>query len=100
MDHPVALPPTPDMPHMPDSYHPDPRIATLADWLGDAVRPADFPETRLRLRNDRAAADVGLDRLSDAQWVAHFGRFAPLPGNLPQPLALRYHGHQFQVYNP
>jgi hypothetical protein len=23
-----------------------------------------------------------------------------LPGNLPQPLALRYHGHQFRVYNP
>ncbi len=29
-----------------------------------------------------------------------FGRFEPLPGNLPQPLALRYHGHQFRVYNP
>jgi len=23
-----------------------------------------------------------------------------LPGNLPEPLALRYHGHQFRVYNP
>jgi uncharacterized protein YdiU (UPF0061 family) len=85
---------------MPDSYHPDPRILTLADWLGDAVQAADFPETRLRLRNDRAAAEVGLDQLSDAQWIAHFGRFDPLPGNLPRPLALRYHGHQFQVYNP
>ena len=30
----------------------------------------------------------------------HFGRFAPLPDNLAQPLALRYHGHQFRVYNP
>jgi serine/tyrosine/threonine adenylyltransferase len=29
-----------------------------------------------------------------------FGRFEPLPGNLPQPLALRYHGHQFRTYNP
>ena len=37
---------------------------------------------------------------SDAEWIAHFGRFEPLPGNLPQPLALRYHGHQFRVYNP
>ena len=31
---------------------------------------------------------------------AHFGRFEPLPGNQPAPLALRYHGHQFRVYNP
>src|SRR5271170_7670008 len=27
-------------------------------------------------------------------------RFEPLPGNLEKPLALRYHGHQFDVYNP
>ncbi|MBL8643229.1 MAG: YdiU family protein, partial [Rhodospirillaceae bacterium] len=26
--------------------------------------------------------------------------FAALPDNLPQPLALRYHGHQFRAYNP
>src|SRR5262249_2552031 len=37
---------------------------------------------------------------TDDQWIAHFGRFEPLPGNLPTPLALRYHGHQFRVYNP
>ena len=24
----------------------------------------------------------------------------PLPGSFPEPLALRYHGHQFQTYNP
>ncbi|MBO9527254.1 MAG: YdiU family protein, partial [Sphingobium yanoikuyae] len=51
-------------------------------------------------RNDCAAASVGLDRLDDEAWVAHFGRFAPLPDAQPQPLALRYHGHQFRVYNP
>ena len=28
-----------------------------------------------------------------------FALFQPLPDNQPQPLALRYHGHQFQVYN-
>src|SRR6201999_2124787 len=55
---------------------------------------------KLRYRNDRAARTVGLDHLSDAEWVAHFGRFGPLPDNLRQPLALRYHGHQFRVYNP
>lgn len=75
-------------------------ILTLADWIGDPVDPASFPETKLRWRNDRAAATVELDKLSDAEWVAHFGRFEPLPGNLEKSLALRYHGHQFRVYNP
>ncbi|MFM7404431.1 MAG: protein adenylyltransferase SelO [Erythrobacter sp.] len=82
------------------SYHPDPAILTLAPWLGDKVAAADFPETRLRWRNDRAAASIGLAGLTDEAWAAHFGRFVPLEGNLPQPLALRYHGHQFRVYNP
>lgn len=81
-------------------YHPDPRILSLAPWLADPVSAADFPATILRFRNDRWHAAVGLDGLSEAEWIAHFGRFAPLPQNLPQPLALRYHGHQFQSYNP
>lgn len=88
------------MPLDPARYRPDPAIQTLADWLGDPVQPADFPQTTLRFRNDRAAAEVGLDGLDQAEWIAHFARFQPLPDNLPQPLALRYHGHQFQVYNP
>ena len=37
---------------------------------------------------------------SDDEWIRHFGRFEPLPDNLAEPLALRYHGHQFRVYNP
>lgn len=81
-------------------YRADPAISKLADWLGAPVDAADFPETRLRFRNDRAAASVGLDALSDEDWTRHFGRFAPLEGNLPRPLALKYHGHQFRVYNP
>ncbi len=81
-------------------YRPAPRLAALAPWLGDPVRPADFPETILRFRNDPAAAEVGLADLSDEAWLRHMGRFEPLEGNLPQPLALRYHGHQFRVYNP
>lgn len=75
-------------------------ILEIADFLADPVEGADFPKTILRYRNDRAAESVGLDGLSDAEWIAHFGRFAPIPGSLPQPLALRYHGHQFRVYNP
>ena len=82
------------------AYRPDTPIAELAGWLADPVAPADFPETRLRFRNRRWDGAVGLDALTDEQWVKHFGRFDALPGNLPQPLALRYHGHQFRVYNP
>ncbi len=81
-------------------YRPDTAIDALADWLGSPVRPADFPKTEIRFRNDRWAAAVGLAGLSDDQWTAHFARFEPLEGNLKQPLALKYHGHQFRNYNP
>ncbi|HAJ03879.1 MULTISPECIES: protein adenylyltransferase SelO [unclassified Brevundimonas] len=81
------------------TYRPEPRFFDLGGDYGDAVRAADFPETRLRVRNDRAAATVGLDTLTDAEWIAHFGRFEPLPGQ-PGPVAMRYHGHQFRTYNP
>lgn len=81
-------------------YRPDPAINQMAHWLGDPVEAAPFPDLTLRYRNDRAARSVGLQDLSDDAWRDHFGRFAPLPGNLEQPLALRYHGHQFRVYNP
>jgi uncharacterized protein YdiU (UPF0061 family) len=75
-------------------------ILALGTEFFDRVAPADFPTTILRWRNDRAAATIGLDALSDADWLHHFGRFAPLPGSLDTPLALRYHGHQFRTYNP
>ena len=54
----------------------------------------------MRFRNDRAAAEIGLSGLSDAEWVRHFGRFEPFEASLEAPLALRYHGHQFRTYNP
>lgn len=81
-------------------YNPDPVILPLASWLADPARPADFPEARLRFRNDRWAIATGLAELDDDAWIKHFARFVPLPGNLQEPLALRYHGHQFRVYNP
>ena len=84
----------------PQAYRPETAILELGDRFFDPVEAANFPETRLRFRNDRAAAGLGLDGLSDDEWTTHFGRFAPLEGSLPQPLALRYHGHQFRVYNP
>ena len=82
------------------AYRPFPRFQRLGREFADPVEAADFPRTILRHRNDRAAASVGLEELTDAEWIAHFGRFAPLPDNQPVPLAMRYHGHQFRVYNP
>lgn len=92
---------TPHLARMPVSadYRPEPRFFDLGDEYGDAVRAADFPQTLLRFRNDRAAATVGLETLTDAEWIAHFGRFEPLPAQ-PGPIAMRYHGHQFRTYNP
>jgi uncharacterized protein YdiU (UPF0061 family) len=81
-------------------YQPDPRIVPLAGWLADAVRPAAFPRHQLRFRNQRWDRAVGLSALSGDQWLRHFGHFDALPSNLPEPLALRYHGHQFRNYNP
>jgi uncharacterized protein YdiU (UPF0061 family) len=75
-------------------------ILRLASFIADPVQPAAFPSAKLRHRHQRAAQSIGLDGLSDAAWQAHFHRFEPLPGNLTGPLALRYHGHQFGVYNP
>jgi len=64
------------------------------------VRPAGFPRHILRFRNQPWALRVGVGQLSAREWQLHMGALRPLPGNLPQPLALRYHGHQFRHYNP
>lgn len=84
----------------PSPYRADPKITSLGDKIADPVRAAQFPEAKLRFRNDGWAQSIGLDNLSDEKWIEHFGRFNPLPDNLPQPLAMRYHGHQFRYYNP
>lgn len=80
------------------------RASTNHSALGpdfyDVVAAASFPEHILRYRNQRAARSVGLDTLTDQEWIAHFGRFEPLPDSFEKPLALRYHGHQFRTYNP
>jgi uncharacterized protein YdiU (UPF0061 family) len=81
------------------SYRPDPKILTLGPDFYDAVEPARFPKCIPRFLNERWAGRVGLD-FDDSGWARHFCRFEPLPDNLEQPLALRYHGHQFRVYNP
>jgi len=81
------------------STRPDPKILSLGPDFYDSVEPARFPKCIPRFANERWAGEVGLD-LDEAGWTRHFCRFEPLPGNLTQPLALRYHGHQFRVYNP
>ena len=87
------------LPPEPAPYRAEQAILELGGDFYDAVAAADFPQAILRFRNDRWAPAVGLDGLGDEQWIRHFGRFEPLPDNLQQPLALRYHGHQFRVYN-
>ena len=78
----------------------EPAILSIAEFISDPVDAAEFPDHILRWRNDRAASEIGLDTLDDSEWVDRFGRFLSFPGNIPQPLALRYHGHQFGNYNP
>jgi uncharacterized protein YdiU (UPF0061 family) len=80
-------------------YTPDPQILTLGAEFYDPVEPAHFPQCLERFINARAADRTGLS-LDHEQWRKHFCSFEPLPDNLEQPLALRYHGHQFRVYNP
>ena len=82
------------------AYRADPRFASLGGEFADPASPAEFPQSILRHRNQRAASSVGLDTLTDDEWLAHFARFEPLPDNQPGPLAMRYHGHQFRSYNP
>ena len=81
------------------TYRPDPKLLTLGTDFYDPVRPAGFPKCIPRFVNEAWATRVGLG-LSEDEWARHFCRFEPLPGNLAEPLALRYHGHQFHVYNP
>ncbi|WP_085339101.1 protein adenylyltransferase SelO [Aquidulcibacter paucihalophilus] len=82
------------------TYQPDPHFYGLGPEFGDPVEVAEFPMHRLVWRDQRAAQRVGLDTLSDAEWVAHFGRFESLPNMAQPPVAMRYHGHQFRTYNP
>src|SRR5688572_13717281 len=88
------------LPPQPGRYRPETAILALGSAFYDPVEAAAFPQHILRFRNQRWAAAVGLDTLDDEAWLRHFGRFEALPENLLAPLALRYHGHQFRVYNP
>jgi uncharacterized protein YdiU (UPF0061 family) len=81
-------------------YRAAPAIVELGQAFYDPVSVARFPQHVLRFRNDRWAARVGLASLDAEEWETHFAKFEPLLNNLTEPLALRYHGHQFRSYNP
>ncbi len=77
-----------------------PPILELGSDFYDPVKPAPFEEGKLRYKNISALQKLGLSALSDQELKDHFLKFQNLPHNLPEPLALRYHGHQFLHYNP
>ncbi|MBC7465263.1 MAG: YdiU family protein [Bdellovibrio sp.] len=66
-------------------------ILQLGSAFYDEAKPAYFPLAKLRYWNENVPLQVDRKRLWD---------FNPLENNLEKPLALRYHGHQFQHYNP
>jgi uncharacterized protein YdiU (UPF0061 family) len=82
------------------TYRPAPVHQSLGEPFVDAVTPTEFPQHVLRYRNQRWAECIGLGDLTAAEWEDHFARFKPLPGNLGQALALRYHGHQSACTTP
>ncbi len=77
-----------------------PPIYELGPDFYDDVSAALFPKGILRFRNQAAAESIGLGNLSEDQWKNYFWNFKSFPNNIKTPLALRYHGHQFGVYNP
>jgi len=83
-----------------ERYRPADLFQALGAEFADPVAPARFPQQILRFRNQAWAERVGLGDLTHEEWRAHFARFEPLPGKMRHPLAMRYHGHQFRVYNP
>lgn len=81
------------------TYRPEPAILELGPEFYDPVRPAEFPKHVPRFLNEFWAARIGLQNQTEAQWIDRFAKFEPLPNNLKETLALRYHGHQFRTYN-
>ncbi len=107
-----------------------PIIQSLGPDFYDPVVAAQFPRAQTRYLNHQAAQFLGLEAAADttanstltsptgistapqspvqttaelqteADWIRRFHRFESWPENIPQPLALRYHGHQFRHYNP
>jgi uncharacterized protein YdiU (UPF0061 family) len=76
----------------------EPALESLGDAFYATVSAAEFPQTRLRFRNDALLARLGLqaETVTDEDFEVAFGQFK---GRSPF-LALSYHGYQLGVYNP
>jgi uncharacterized protein YdiU (UPF0061 family) len=73
-------------------------IESLGGDYFDEVAAADFPQHILRFRNDKLLPKLSLDpaQVTDEHFIEAFGKF-----HCVRPfLALRYHGYQFNEYNP
>ena len=81
-------------------YNPQKKHETLGEDFFSYVEAADFPQHKIRYRNDKVAKEIGLEAFDDETWIEHFSKFKPLKNNLERPMALKYHGHQFRHYNP
>ena len=69
----------------------------LNEKFYDIAEPANFPDTKIRYQNKSFNQ---FSQLSDREWIELFGKFESdlLPSRVN--LAMKYHGHQFRVYNP
>ena len=69
----------------------------LSSDFYELADPADFPDHHIRFRSNEFNE---FSDLNDRSWIDLFGKFKSnlLPEN--SNLALKYHGHQFQTYNP
>jgi len=81
------------------NFNPSSAILELGEGFYDEVNPAEFNGVGVRYFDESLSKSLGLE-LSQADVSTHFLDFEPLPNSLSQPLALRYHGHQFRQYNP
>ena len=75
-----------------------PAILELGDGFYDRSRRPTFPQAIPRFLNRRWAERVGLGRRRLGARISRGS--SRCPATSPQPLALRYHGHQFRHYNP
>lgn len=83
-----------------DSLHFDNRFARLPEPLFTRVTPTGFERPHLVAFNPDVAALLDLDPQSaeHPDFSHYFGGRLLLPGS--EPLAMKYTGHQFGVYNP
>ncbi len=69
----------------------------LNEKFYDEVKPANFPNTIIRYRNNNFEEFSNID---DQEWINFFALFDHKELPLKKNLAMKYHGHQFRVYNP